>query len=522
VTGRFGPALPSPQRTPRRWFADCFRKLIHALLVVLTFTPPSVQAAAPALDGFFPAGVNRGTTTVTALGANEGWPPKVWVNKPGVIFNAQTNKGKFLVAVEENAAAGPYLVRFYNDEGASEPRCLVVDSGFTIADAEPNNHFRKPQALKQLPVTINGRLEKSGDVDSFSLDMKAGQWLEASVQSHVLMSKVDAALRLMTTNGVQLAWNHDFISIDPRLVWLAHSNQTVVLQIFGFAYPFASEIRLAGGDSAIYRLQVNASDTKPEPCPIHNEETDRSGLTNGVVPLPFTTHGKIAAPGREERFRFKAAKGEFVALQVEAAAFGSPLDAWLRVEDAAGNELARNDDASGSHDPRLEWKAASNGVFTAAVGSVTHHGGEDFCYRLSIHRAPPAIDVVLSSSSLVLKGATTNSVKLEVKRLRGHTNEVSVSVRGLPPCVNSVATNLPSKDGTFSLPLVVDDDVCQYHGPVHVFLKDHFSGEEMMIPFKLTTRGETAYGRLLVEESEEFWLTSGPEKKKAKPPQEKK
>ncbi len=84
-------------------------------------------------------------------------------------FNAETNKGKLRVRVAADAEPGPRFVRIYNDEGASEPRFFVVGNGTEIGEVEPNNHFAKAQVITNLPVTINGRLDKNGDVESFAV-----------------------------------------------------------------------------------------------------------------------------------------------------------------------------------------------------------------------------------------------------------------------------------------------------------------------------------------------------------------
>src|SRR5436309_4572564 len=110
-------------------------------------------AAEPVLDGLFPAGGARGTTNiVTAAGKFDPWPPKVWVSSPGLVFNTETNKGKFSVAIAADADPGPRLVRFYNDEGASELRFFVVGDGKEILEKEPNNSFAKAQVVQTLPV----------------------------------------------------------------------------------------------------------------------------------------------------------------------------------------------------------------------------------------------------------------------------------------------------------------------------------------------------------------------------------
>ncbi|HEY0551897.1 MAG TPA: hypothetical protein VGF13_20000, partial [Verrucomicrobiae bacterium] len=162
------PAFPRPWKN--RWF------FVSIFLAAQSF------AAAPSLDGFYPAGGERGMTGVVAvMGKFDVWPPKVWIDQPGVAFIAETNNGKFHMSIASDAAPGPRLVRLYNEEGASEPRFFVVGETKEIAESEPNNHFAKAQPVSDLPSTINGRLDKNGDADSFTIRLRAGQWLDARV-----------------------------------------------------------------------------------------------------------------------------------------------------------------------------------------------------------------------------------------------------------------------------------------------------------------------------------------------------
>jgi hypothetical protein len=57
----------------------------------------------------------------------------------------------------------------------------------------------------------------------------------------------------------------------------------------------------------------------------------------------------------------KLAKDDWISAKVAAEVLGSPVDAWLAVENSAGKELTRNDDADGSRDPALDWKAPEEG-----------------------------------------------------------------------------------------------------------------------------------------------------------------
>ncbi len=473
-----------------------------ALLAAVTSTS-LIAATTPTLDALYPPGAGRGSTnTITLSGKFDPWPPKVWLSGPGVHFNAETNKGKFTVTVDAEAAAGPRVVRLYNEEGVSEPRFFVVGEEREISETETNNQFARAQQVTALPITINGRLEKGGDVDSFAVQLRAGDELEARIDSYVLMSKLDAVLRLVTTNGYQLAWNHDFATLDPRVVWSATSDQTLVVQVYGFPHPATASVGLYGGDSAFYRLHLRAiADAGPtRHCP------DALVVTNGV----------ILSAEDEPRVSFSAKKDQLLELRVAAAALGSPLDAWLKVEDTHGKQLARNDDAEGSRDPSLEWKAPDDGTFTAAVGSLTHRAGPDYRYHLTIEPVQPDFRASLSANSAAVTTDSTNTIKFNLKRLRGYTNELVASFIGLPEGVMSVSTNLTSKiSGDVTLPVTVASNAPSFSGPVQIKLTDANANRDRAVPFSLPSRSEDngvpgGYTTLLVDEIDHIWLTVKP------------
>jgi hypothetical protein len=482
----------------------------------------SLFGASPTLDVIYPPGAPlNSTNTITLSGKFDPWPPKIWMSSPGISFEAQTNKAKVQITVTADAEPGPRLVRLYNEDGVSEPRFFVIGDGREITDTEPNNHFARPQLAGALPVTVNGRLDKNGDVDSFAIDLTAGQWLDARVDSHTIMSKLDGVLRLVTTNGQQLAWNHDFATLDPRVIWRATNDLTVVVQVYGFPHPATASVNLYGGESAIYRLHVSASDSSPlitEPCPLHADS-----LSTNLLAPPFTVAEIINSPNEEDRFPFTAEKDQFLELRVSASIIGSPLDSWVKIEDRSGKELTRNDDAEGTRDALLEWKASTNGTYTAAVGSLTHRGGPDFRYRLSVQPLSADFRATLSANSLGVTADSTNNIKFNVKRLRGHTNDLVASLMDLPEGVSSLSTNIGSKSGEISLPIIVGTNAPIFSGPVQLTVSDTITKEERLVHFPLTSRTEDngvpgGYSTLLIDTLDHLWLTVKP--RPAEPPKE--
>src|SRR6185503_1403938 len=162
------------------------------------------------------------------------------------------------------------------------------------------------------------------------------------------------------------------------------------------------------------------------------KQSEHSSDSMPSLELPASVTGKILRAEDEERFSFHAKEDDLIEIRIEAASLGSPLDAWLKIEDKSGKELARSDDADGSRDPRLEWKAPNEGDYVIVVGSVTHRGGEDFGYRLKTRRLGPDYKASIASSSFALVPGATNAVKFTVTRLRDFTNELRAEFRGLP------------------------------------------------------------------------------------------
>ncbi len=477
--------------------------------VLLTALALPSWSAAPTLEHFHPPGIAVGSTnSIRVTGKFEPWPPKIWVDVPGIDFLAQTNKGEFQVIVGPEALPGVHLVRLFNEEGTSEPRPLAIGAGPELVEAEPNDHFAKPQVIAALPQSISGRLEKNGDVDSFAVALKAGEQLEARIDSFVLMSRLDAVLRLVTTNGQQLAWNHDFATIDPRLTWASDKDQSVVVQVFGFPYPATSDVRLTGGDGAIYRLHLGLADAKAT-------STTQLDLTVDPPPpveLPFATTNHIREPGQLQRVRLRVTEAGWIAAEVRAESMGSPLDAWLRLDDKDGKQISRNDDANETRDPYLEWQVTTNSDYTIVVGSLTRQAGDEERFELAIKRVEPDFKVTATASSLTMKPGTTNEFKVTVTRLRGFTNELQLLAKELPSGVTCEPVTVSGKSAEAKLVFVTHADAAPVQGPFGVQVRDLVSGSERPVPFLLTGSSTDngvpgGYRVLLADHTAALWLT---------------
>jgi hypothetical protein len=491
-------------------------------------------------------------------------------------FTPSTNTGSIVVSVPAQTPPGAYFIRTFNSEGCSAPRFLIVSPHPESAETEPNDAASAPQRIASLPITLNGRLEKNGDVDSFSIPIAPGQSIVAWLEAYTLMSPLDPVLRLVDSRGVQVAWNHDDgRSLDPLLTWTRPPGsapaETFVLQVFGFVYPAGSDVRFSGSPSSVYRLHVEGGpvvhhtlplgvqrgvrtplllrgwNLPPEPekpfdfdgttlppgtattplnlpgtrtlldLPVGDGPEKREAEPNHTaaeanpLPIPGAVTGDLIRPGDEDRYRFDAKKGEALRILLQSSSLGFPLDAWIRVENSAGKELARNDDATGA-DPQLDWTAPEDGSYGIIVGNLLQRGGPDAWYRLSLSRPQPTLQATVAENAFTVEPGKTNEIKVTLARLNGWDAPLRFNMRGLPEGVRLEAGEAGSKETQASLKLIAATNAPAFAGPIRIEASTTQPDRTYPVVMSLISAGENngvpqGYRRLVRESIADLWLT---------------
>ncbi|MFA6545822.1 MAG: hypothetical protein WCS99_15500, partial [Limisphaerales bacterium] len=489
----------------------------------------SSEAAAPAPDFLFPSGGKVGTTVdVTVGGKLDGWPVGVWTDHAGLVFKAAKTSGAFTVTIGADVPPGPHLVRFFNPDGAAEPRTFVVGTRNELLESEPNDDYRKAQQLGEAPVVVNGRLDKAGDADSFSIRAEQGKWIVAAVDAYALGSSVDPVVQILDEQGVRMALNHDTHNLDPLVAWQAPRTGTYIVQVFGFAHPPAADVSARGSAASVYRLTittgpfvrfafpagvkrgtrssvsllgwnldnvramqtVDASRVQTADQMIHlpavptgdtlwldvGDAVELSEMEPNDAPanaqriaLPATLNGRIGQPGDVDRFAFTAKRGERFNFRVLAAVLHSPLAARLRVEDTNGVQLAQQEGGDGT-DPQLGWGAPADGTFVVAVSDMFGNGGWDHFYRIEHVAPPPHFTATIPTNTFYLENGRTNEIKVTVTRAGGFKDKLVINVKGLPNGVTARADAVPDKSGEVKLELVAGADAEPAGVPVEILL----------------------------------------------------
>ena len=136
------------------------------------------------------------------------------------------------------------------------PECIETETNDTIESAQDID----------MPKIMNGRIDRSGDVDVFRLSGRAGEEVVAEVYGRRLNSPLDSLLRLTDASGKVLEMNDDYVLKDTHL----HTNMMGLLTHHADSYLMArlpldgtyfihlSDSQNHGGAAYGYRLRISA------------------------------------------------------------------------------------------------------------------------------------------------------------------------------------------------------------------------------------------------------------------------
>ncbi len=134
-----------------------------------------------------------------------------------------------------------------------------------------------------------------------------------------------------------------------------------------------------GGDSNAYTLLVR------DELPAVAEKEPNDGFDQAQkVAVPAAIEGTIKNERDVDVFKFEGKKGDKVRIEVQAARFGSPLDALVVLYDANRAVVDSADDTDGTPDPVLKVALPKDGVYYISVIDAHDLGGANFGYRLVV------------------------------------------------------------------------------------------------------------------------------------------
>ncbi len=356
-----------------------------------------------------------------------------------------------------------------------------------------------PPTKISLPAIVNGQIMPGG-VDRYQFSARKGAPLVVAVHARELIPYLpdavpgwfQAALTILDAKGDELMYaDHYRFHPDPVLHYVIPKDGQYTIEIRDSVYrgredfvyrvalgelPFITSIFPLGGRVGAEttvdlegwnlpqaKLVQGAGEQSPGICPLSvrkgrwisnpvpfawdslpeclEKEPNDSPAAAQRVSLPVIVNGRIDRPGDWDVFSFEGRAGQPIVAEVLARRLDSPLDSVLKLTDAAGKQLAFNDDHEdkgcglNTHhaDSWLSARLPADGTYYLYLGDAQQKGGPEYAYRLRISPPRPDFELRIAPSSINgFRG--TASVPLAVYALRkdGFAGEIELRLKDAP------------------------------------------------------------------------------------------
>ena len=198
--------------------------------------------ALPFVTSIFPLGTRVGTAAAIEM---KGW-------------NLDAAR---LITPARDAGPGTCFLVARQDGLVSNRLPFALDTLPERTEKEPNNDPASAQKV-DLPVIVNGRIDRPGDLDVFRFSGRAGARVVAEITARRLDSPLDSVLELTGPDGTLLAFNDDHE--DPGSGLNTHHADSYILATLpadGTYCVHVADVARSGGEAYGYRLRI----TPPRP-----------------------------------------------------------------------------------------------------------------------------------------------------------------------------------------------------------------------------------------------------------------
>src|SRR5688572_10853986 len=294
---------------------------VLAVLFVMTAAAAMAQTAPPTLQAVAPSGAQRGTrATLVLKGTNIDKPSDILFSEPGFSTKItavreipekpgprkpvgteapiEDKARKYEVTADVTIAAdvphGVHAFRLITPLGVSNLLRFAVSSLPEVTESASTGQAAPTVAL---PAAIVGKLGKSGEVDEYGFDARAGEELVFQVVARPLGSRLDSVVRLLDRERRVIAENNDFdLSRDSVLTWRVSEAGRYILTV--------EDVEHGGGAEGFeYRVYAGAlpylASVFPLGVPVGAEGTiAAAGVNLGGAPNLRITGDRAALVGR--------------------------------------------------------------------------------------------------------------------------------------------------------------------------------------------------------------------------------
>jgi hypothetical protein len=147
---------------------------------------------------------------------------------------------------------------------------------------------------------------------------------------------------------------------------------------------------------------------------------------------------------------------------VRGQRYGAPTDLTLRITDAQGAEVAKNDDArfpnmQFNKDPRIFHEFKEAGLYYLEARNLTKVTGENFTYSILVREPQPTADLLLGSDTPYIESGGEAKLKISANRIDGFKDAIPVTLSGLPEGITAEPAEIPADKKDVEITLSAGD-----------------------------------------------------------------
>lgn len=440
----------------------------------------------------YPAGAQIGTTVeVTLAGAFPTWPVNVWTSDPKIVGTASKEKGKISLKIPADSSPKPLWIRIHDAEGASAPRPFLLGRLFETMEVEPNDLYVKAQTITANTV-INGKFNKSGDVDHYRRALKKGETLVVSlVSNEVIHSPTDSVLQLLDSRGFVVAQNHDTRGLDPQISFTAAKDDEYIVRVLSFPAQPDSTIGLYGNDAAIYRLTMTtgpfADHTIPLAVTLKNPTTirvqgwnipdsfgdlkvennheaawiDHSKLTeilpvhladepkivdpSGVLKPPFQLTNQILKKGELHTYKISVQKGKPLQISTSSRIWNLMVTPMLTLRDSKNKIVSKAAPPDVNLDCEIRYTPPLDETLSLEIRDQFGYASSRSTYLLRVREPKPDFELKSTSDRIGVKAGQSTTISLAVNSLNGFNEKLTIDHVELPEGISAAVVAQPKE-----------------------------------------------------------------------------